>query len=99
MVFATAVPASAPTRFQKAAQNGGPGRQHFGRNDRGDGVGRVVEAVDVLKHQGREEDQQEQGHEAGAASGVLQHDLHDDVAGVAAAVDGLLDHLVELLQR
>src|SRR5471030_319041 len=35
---------------------------------------------------------------AGAASGVLQDDLDDDIAGVAAAVHGLLDHLVELLE-
>src|SRR3954465_10063065 len=32
------------------------------------------------------------------ASGVFQHDLHDDIAGVAAAVDRLLHHLIKLLQ-
>src|SRR4051812_2150541 len=31
-------------------------------------------------------------------SRVLQHDLDDDVAGIAAAVDRLFHHLVELLQ-
>jgi hypothetical protein len=73
--------------------------EHLGRDDRGDGVGGVVEAVDVFEHQGREQNDQEKRHgTADGRLGVFQHDLENDGTGIAAAVHGFLHHLEEFLE-
>ena len=56
-VFATAVPkVKAATKLKNAAQTTAlPGRQHAGGDDRGDRVGRVVEAVDVVEDERRQD--------------------------------------------
>ena len=38
------------------------------------------------------------GPERVGRSGVFQYDLHDDVAGVTAAIDDLFDHFQEVLE-
>ncbi len=45
------------------------GREHLGRHDRGDRVGGVVEAVDVFKHQCRQQNDEEKRHDAGMGWG------------------------------
>ena len=60
IVFATAVPHSAPIRFVDGGHHHGlPRREHLRRDDRGDRVGRVVKAVDVLEHQGDQDHAQD----------------------------------------
>ena len=68
-------------------------RQHLGGNHGGDGIGRVVKTVDVGEHQGDEDDEQDEGHRA---SGIFQDDLHDDVAGVVAAVNDLFHQFINI---
>lgn len=63
IVFATAAPIKAPIKLVIAAkENCQAGREHLGGYDRRDGVGRVVEAIDVLKHQGHDKDREKQRH-------------------------------------
>ena len=60
MVLATAVPANAPMKLNAAAMSTAvAGTQGPGRHRRGDGVGRVVEAVDVVEddRQGDDDDE------------------------------------------
>ena len=63
-VCATAVPKpNAATKLKNAAQiTALPGRQHPRRHDRGDRVGRVVKAVDVVEDQG-DGDQRQDGEQ------------------------------------
>src|SRR5882724_11165063 len=72
----------------------GDGRREYPRrHHRGDGVRRVVEAVDEVEDQ-RERDQEDDDREH---SGVLQHHAFDHVGHVLAAVGGRLDQIVDLL--
>ena len=67
MVFATAVPVSAPTKFAVADMRiAWLGAERPGRHRRRDGVRRVVEAVDVVEADGQDEDgDQEQAKAVG----------------------------------
>ena len=55
-----------------------------------------MKAVDVLEHQRHRDDRQ---HERSWPSGILQDDVGDDIAGVAAAVDDLFEQFVKVLQH
>jgi len=68
--------------------------ENFGRNDGGNGIGGVVEAVDVFKHQRHKDDDQNEGHRRW--SGILQDDVHYYVTHVTAAVHHLLDQFVKI---
>ena len=73
-----------------------PRGQHFCGNRRRDGVGGIVEAVDILEDQRHPQNGQDDRH---GGSGMLQRDVGDDIAGVPAAVDDLFQQLVKVLQR
>ena len=62
IVLATAVPANAPMKLNAAAMSDRVrGAQSPRRHRRGDRVGRVVEAVDVVERE-RQDDDDEEGH-------------------------------------
>ena len=69
MVLATAVPKmNAAAKLKNAAQmHGLAGRQHAGRDDGGDRVGRVVEAVDVVEDERDDDDEDDEREFHGAA--------------------------------
>ena len=92
IVLATAVPRQRPQQIENRGQDEGLARgQDFGGNGRGDGVGRVVEAIDVLEDQRHQQDDQNERH---GDSGMLQGDVGDDIAGVPAAVDDFFQQFV-----
>ena len=63
IVVATAVPAERSEQIPERRPDDGLARgQHLGRDDRGDGVGAVVKAVDVLEDERRQQDEQEECH-------------------------------------
>ncbi len=98
-VLATAVPKpNAATKLKNAAQTTAlPGRQHPGRDDRGDRVGRVVEAVDVVEDEG-DCNQRQDGEERGVhPSAVLDDDAFEQVGDVLAPVGGGLEEVEDLL--
>ncbi len=65
-------------------------REHTCRDDRCDGVGCVMEAVDEFERDPQSDDErQENGRVIQLA--VLHHDRLDDVRDILAAVDGDLD--------
>ena len=65
IVLATAVPANAPMKLNAVAMRIAlRGLQRPRRDRRGDGVGRVVEAIDVVEGDGQEHDDDEHGGDA-----------------------------------
>ena len=65
-------------------------REHTCGDDRCDGVGRVVEAIDEFERDPESDDEcEENGRVIQLA--VLHHDRLDDVRDILAAVDGDLD--------
>ena len=55
-----------PDQIRDGCQhNGLPRRQHLGGDDGGNGVGRVVKAVDVGEYQRRQDDKKNEGHRTG----------------------------------
>ncbi len=97
MVLATAVPHMAPNEIGDSRQHDGLARrQDLGGNDGGDGIGRVMKAVDVFKNQRHHDNGQDERH---GASGILQDDMGDDVADVAAAVNDLFQQFVKVFQN
>ena len=50
---------------KRGQEDGLARRQDLGRHHGGDRVGRVVKAVDILEREGREQNEQEQGHSGG----------------------------------
>ncbi len=92
-------------KLKKAAQSDRVLRpQHAGRDDGGDRVGGVVQAVQEVEQQ-RDADQADQERQAerdsvhvlaAFASDVLDHDAADLVRDVLEAVDDLLQVVVDL---
>ncbi|MEY2601699.1 MAG: hypothetical protein QOJ36_1018, partial [Verrucomicrobiota bacterium] len=68
-----------------------PRRENFGRDDSGNGISCVVKTVAVFENDSRENDDEKKQHvdlaRRARRLGVLQDNLQDDIARVAAAVD------------
>src|SRR5207247_5175827 len=77
--------------------------EHFGRDNGGDGVGRIVKAVAVFKDDRRENDDEKEQHvDLGPRSrrlGVLQNNLENHVAGIAATIDHFFEQVVKIAQK
>ena len=58
-------------------------------DDGGDGIGRVMETVGEGKNQHDDDDQQKEEHRSMTRSGMLQHHIGHDIAGVPAPVHRL----------
>ena len=99
IVLATAVPTTnAATKLKTAAQTTAtPGREHAGRDHRGDRVGAVVEAVDEIEDQRDQRRSPGRTHVVRHAQRVLDGDGLEHVAGVLDVVQRLLQVVVDLL--
>ena len=80
-------------KLKTAAQTHGRARrQHARRDDRRDGVRRVVKAVDEVES----ERQSDHGDQRERSSGVLQHDPFEDVRDVFTAVGRSFEVVVDV---
>src|SRR5581483_9366163 len=74
--------------------------QDLGRDDGGDGVGRIVKAVAVLEDNCRQDDPKEDKHGGtGNRLRVLQGNLQNDVSSVATTIDHFFEEVVEVTEE
>src|SRR6185503_4282230 len=77
------------------------GGENLGGDNGGDGIGGIMKTVDEFKHQGHDDDHEDEQNRCGHAPGlrVFKDDVKNDIAGVAATVEDLFQYLVKVFKH